>query len=301
MLDDFIFEQKIPYKILKNALQKNKISHAYLIETNNYTLSFPFALAFAKALQCPKKLTNKNNCGKCTQCDRINNGNFSEIKIIEPDGLFIKKEQLSDLQKEFSTKSIESNYKIYIIKNAEKLNISAANSILKFLEEPEENIIAILLTNNIHEMLNTIISRCQIVKLKSSSDENILSVLFENNDNRDVLIEKTIEFVIFYEKEKINTLLYTQTLWHDIFNDKKIIADAFDIMILFYKDILNYFFVSKINTFLEYEESIKKIVENNQIVDIVKKINKLLEMKKKIYYNINNQLLIDKLIIEWEK
>lgn len=187
MLDDFIFEQKIPYKILKNALQKNKISHAYLIETNNYTLSFPFALAFAKALQCPKKLTNKNNCGKCTQCDRINNGNFSEIKIIEPDGLFIKKEQLSDLQKEFSTKSIESNYKIYIIKNAEKLNISAANSILKFLEEPEENIIAILVANNRYKVIDTILSRCQIISLKKFDDEvvdediiNLVSIICDS-------------------------------------------------------------------------------------------------------------------------
>ena len=74
-----------------------------------------------------------------------------------------QKEQILGLQNEFSTKAIESKYKVCIILNCEQLNKYAANSLLKFLEEPEENIITILLTNNIGQVLKTIVSRCQVI------------------------------------------------------------------------------------------------------------------------------------------
>ena len=66
-------------------------------------------------------------------------------------------------------KSVSSEKKVYIINGVENLNIAASNSILKFLEEPEENIIAILVCDNINNVLETIISRCQVINLKLSS------------------------------------------------------------------------------------------------------------------------------------
>ena len=65
--------------------------------------------------------------------------------------MWIKKEQLLELQEEFMTKGLLTSKKIYIITDATKLNTSSANSILKFLEEPADNIIAILLADNIHQ------------------------------------------------------------------------------------------------------------------------------------------------------
>jgi len=305
MLDDYIDEQKISHRILSNCLKKNKISHAYLIETNNYIKAFDFALSFAKSLACPNNYTNNTKCNNCKQCERIDHNNFSEIKIIEPDGLWIKKEQLSNLQKEFSTKSVESKYNIYIIKDAEKLNQAAANSILKFLEEPEDNIIAILLTNNIYQMLSTIISRCQVIKLKPIFENNLVyESIFKNNEDEETkkeIINNVINFILKYEKEKINTLLFTQSIWHEYFKDKDKVLIGFEIMILFYKEVLSYMINGIISNFNEYEKQIKSISLNNKVFDITKKIQILLDLKEKIYYNINNQLLIDKLIIEWEK
>ena len=75
---------------------------------------------------------------------------YTELKIVKPNGQFIKKEQLLELQNSVLNKPVEANKIIYIIKNAERLNSSSANSILKFLEEPEDNIIAILLTDNLN-------------------------------------------------------------------------------------------------------------------------------------------------------
>ena len=80
------------------------------------------------------------------------------------------------MQRQFSTKAIETKYKIYIIHEAEKMNSSAANSILKFLEEPEPGIIAILITDNMYQLLDTIISRCQIISLSNSKNYSFLEM-----------------------------------------------------------------------------------------------------------------------------
>ena len=77
------------------------------------------------------------------------------MKIIEKDNLHYKKEENKNLQKEFKTKPIYGEYKIYIIKECEKLTENISNTILKFIEEPEEGIIAILLVENEYQLLST--------------------------------------------------------------------------------------------------------------------------------------------------
>ena len=129
MLDSFIEEQPIAYKILKNSIINNKVSHAYIIESNGYSKSFDLALSFAKYLLCPNNYTNNSSCEDCGQCLKINNNEFLELKIIEADGQWIKKSQLEELQLDFSKKSVVGNKKIYIIKDADKLNVSSSNSL----------------------------------------------------------------------------------------------------------------------------------------------------------------------------
>ena len=73
--------------------------------------------------------------------------------------------QLDILQKKFETKALESDKRVYIINYADKMNSSSANSILKFLEEPEPDIIAILIADNRYQLLDTIVSRCQLINL----------------------------------------------------------------------------------------------------------------------------------------
>lgn len=316
MLDDFIIEQPIPHKILLGSLQNNKLSHAYLFETNNYHKGFDMALSFAKYLLCKKRCTNKKDCGNCTQCEAIDHRNFPELKIIESDGLWIKKEQLDVLQKELSKKAIGSERQVYIINHAERLNPSAANSILKFLEEPEPNIVAILVTSNKYLLLDTIVSRCQIINLKDSlavskdvtRNEKLANYIFNNqeeignfleNNKANNIVDKTLEFFNYYEKNGKDTLLFTQKLWHSSITNKEENQIAFMIGILYYKDILNYK-LKKDTVIFEEDSNIEFIAKNNTSERICDKINIILKHSEKIKYNINNMLLIDKLIIEME-
>ena len=316
MLDGYQKSQPIVYRILKNAIIDDKCSHAYLIETGGFYDSFNFVMSFVKSLLCPLQNLSKKNCGECHQCEVIDSGNFPEIDVIAPDGLWIKKEQLQNLQKEFNTKAIIGNKRVYIIKNAERLNKSAANSILKFLEEPDNNIVAILITDNVYSVLSTIRSRCQILRLKASNtiDENKTwlekikqTTLFnknniiENNDEEtlNLKISKVIEFVNYYEKNHLNTILYIGKLWNDYINGKEELEMTYDIMINYYKDILNYSLNKPLEIF-DANNDIKMISKNNTQDEICQKINKLVELKDLIKYNINTNLLMDKLIISLE-
>lgn len=310
MLDEYKDLQPIVYKILKNAVSKEKYSHAYLFETNGFYDTFNLVFSFTKAIMCPSQQTNKENCHECHVCEVIESGNFPEIEIIEPDGLWIKKGQMQELQEVFSKKALVGNKKIYIIKEAEKLNKQAANSILKFLEEPEEGIIAILITDNIYQVLETIRSRCQIISLKefnNKSVESTLSQIYLNLYNKKeetsedlMVIEKAINFINHYEEKNINTILYTQKLWHDFIKTKEDIIIGFDTMILYYKDVLNYLSNRDIDIFKDYQKDIENIAKQNNLKKICLKLQVLTDLKEKIKYNINTNLLMDKLIIQME-
>lgn len=314
MLDDFSIEQNIVYKTLINSVKNNKYSHAYLIETNGYSKGLDLGIAFAKYLLCPKNYSNNKNCGNCSQCMNIDKNEFIELKIIDSEGQWIKKSQLDDLQNIFSKKSVVGNKKIYIINKAEKLNAASSNSLLKFLEEPEEGIIAILITENMYQLLSTIVSRCQILSLKNKmnienfSTKDKLAYYLSNNkedienfikDDENInKIEKIIEFIKYYEENHYNTLIYINKLWHDYFKEKQDIYNALTMMLLFYKDVLNLKLGMIIEIYTDYVNIVNEIEEKNNLNEITSKINVIMNLRKKIKFNINSNLLMDKLIIE---
>ena len=304
MLDDYKEEQPLAYKMLNNAIKNNKLSHAYLFEINGYSNSKQFLVALAKALLCGH--TNKEQSKDCHICEKIDKNIYSELMIINPDGMWIKKEQLIDLQKAFMTKSVESNKKVYIINNVECLNASSANSILKFLEEPEDNIIALLATDNIHQLLDTIISRCQIVSLtkqENSEDKTVEEKIahylnIENDENLSNMIVDTIDFIFYLEQHHLKTIVFTKDLVLSKFEDRGKLENFLDIMILFYKDVIDYK-IKKQNSIFDLRD-IEKIDKKNTNEKLENKINCIMNAKKDLKVNANINLLIDKLVIELE-
>ena len=308
MLDEFVDEQKIACTVLKNAVEKNKYSHAYLFETNGYRNANQVALAFAKYLLCPHHYANSSKCVNCTQCNLIDQNVFSEIQIIEPDGMWIKKEQLDQLQREFMKTAVQSQLRIYIIHNAEKMNEHAANSILKFLEEPAPNIIAILITDNMYQLLDTIVSRCQIISFAKNDESNhtmiekIMDFVYLPTTMDKLQIEQYIStithFVDYFESKGKDTLLNTQSLWHSVISDRDKMIMAFEMLLLFYKDILNVKLNRKVEFYDEYIKQIEAIAVKNTIQNLTKKITIINQLKEKIKLNVNQNLLIDELILE---
>ncbi|MFV0249805.1 MAG: hypothetical protein ACK5HP_02060 [Bacilli bacterium] len=310
MLEEYLNEQKIAYRILNNQINKNKISHAYLFVINGFNNYDNFIISFVKEILCPYKNTENRNCVNCTQCSNIDSNNFPELKKIYPDGFNIKKEQLEELQNEFSMKSIYASKKVYIIYNAERMNISSSNSILKFLEDPEENIIAILVTDNIHKMINTIVSRCQIIPLSNTKNklltfEEKLSYIYsskikEENNQDDFIenLEKIMEFINKFEEYGSDIIINYENLILDNFKDKDSLLIAFDTMIYYYRDIIRYKIGEKMELFEKFEIAISAISIKNNLKSLFNKIKTLKSLKRKVIVNANVNLILDKLIIE---
>ena len=308
MFSDFSSVQAIAYRILMNGVNSNKCSHAYLINTNGYNKGFDFAKAFAKVLLCPD---GSDNC-TCSSCTSVDNDLCHDLKIINWDGLWIKKEQMDDLQAEFSMKSVSSNRKVYIINGAHNLNASASNSILKFLEEPEEGIVAILVTDNIYNVLGTIVSRCQVINLNNNLtytgnmivdvanklyDESSRIEEFVNDSTSLDKINYIISFVKYLDSNRLDTILYINEIWN-----KYILKDdylfAFDIMLMFYNDVISYKLNSNI-ILIDYRDDIMRF-SSYDLSYIMKCISLIIELKNRIYSNVNIGLLMDKLIIGME-
>ncbi|MGZ4160508.1 MAG: DNA polymerase III subunit delta', partial [Neobacillus sp.] len=167
-------------KMLKNSILKSRVAHAYLFEGIRGTGKREISLLMTKALFCDTLIEGYKPCESCTNCRRINNGNHPDVHKVEPDGLSIKKQQIQDLQVEFSKKGVESSKKVYNIIHADKMSTGASNSLLKFLEEPNAGTVAILLTEQPQQILPTILSRCQILTFKPLSPQAMITQLKEN-------------------------------------------------------------------------------------------------------------------------
>ena len=199
---------------LKKKYEDNKLSHAFLIETNNYELCLNDIKQLLKIVNCPDKY--KCDCTEqCNLCKLIDLLNLPSIIIVEPDGMSIKKQQLNELQEKFSTKPVYSRYNTYIIKDADMMNDSASNCMLKFLEEPEDNILGFFITTNKERVIDTIKSRCQIMKIdyatKSVVDEKIIEYANEYVrrilENCDLIVNKEFILPSFGTRNEINSLL----------------------------------------------------------------------------------------------
>ena len=230
---------------IDKIIDNGRISHAYLFEVDNYEEDLNYIYSFIKMILCKCSYDElKNSYNKIINL--IDSNNYPDLFVIRPDGSSIKKGQLIDLQKEYSNKSLLDNKRIYIIEECEKMNQSSANTILKFLEEPEDDVVAILIADNRYHVIDTIISRCQIISLKENfvcsdySDEFI--DLFEcilkpkdfyikyNNFIKNIIPEKSIliEYLNTISDIFISYLNYKHGVIDSFSEDLKIILDKYD-------------------------------------------------------------------------
>lgn len=313
MLEKFKDSQFVAYSLLVNAIRSNKLSHAYLIDTNHYEESFDFVLSFVKSIVCKNHYTNDNLCDICNLCQRIQNNNYPELKIIETDSNVIKKEQLLELQSDFSRSSLEGDYRIYIIRDCDKMNKQASNCLLKFLEEPVDGVIAILLTNNFSKILSTIVSRCQVIRLNNvmalsdkstlenfalvSCDNKILFSQFIEDETKLELINSVISFLDYFEENTLDVLLYMKNLWYNNFQTREDTRLALMLIVYFYYDLLKYKIGNSEYFFCDKIDFIKKCANMNSIDSILKKIDIVSYGYEMVGYNLNINLLLDDILI----
>lgn len=201
-------EENIKY--LSNVIDENKLSHAFLVESNNYedVMNSVFKLFLEK-----KMIFN---------IDDIEN-NIS-VRILKPIDNLIDKDQILNLQEFLATMSFDGYYKLFFILNAGLMNEQSVNKLLKVLEEPNDKVVGFLISDNANELLPTLISRCQVLKndIDASNvtvDEDIFNNLckFKNFNFEDYIKFKVV--VSKLDKVVINNLFIKYLAYLNSEND----------------------------------------------------------------------------------
>lgn len=206
-------------KHFAKLIRENKLVHAYLLSGAEGTGKIELAKWVAKGIFC---LNSQNGvpCLKCSECNRIENNNHPDVVTIMPDGLSIKVEQIRYLKSEFNKSGVESDRKVFIIQDAQKMSIGAANSLLKFLEEPSGNITAFLLTSEPQKLLPTIISRCQEVEMQQLTSRQLEQELIsesiseKNSHILANLAQSVVEAKKINDNENFDKILATVNNWY---------------------------------------------------------------------------------------
>ena len=173
-------------KALANAIQMDRISHAYLFTGPRGTGKTSTARIFAKSLNCEKGPTI-SPCNECENCKNITNS--IPIDVIEIDAASNRSVNDADeIIQKVALAPVQSRYKIYIIDEVHMLTNQAFNALLKTLEEPPKNVIFILATTEVHKVLYTIKSRCQRFDFKRITTDDIAKHLRYISDNEGINI-----------------------------------------------------------------------------------------------------------------
>ena len=317
-IDKYLQEyQPIIYKTFVNALETNKLSHAYLLSGSVGMPLKEAALYLAKSLICDNP--NPFACNECITCMRVDEGNYADIMVFGDGNSKIKKGDIEKITSNFDKTALEEKgIMIYVLHLVESMTAVAVNSLLKFLEEPGKNIYAFLTTENESKLLPTIISRTQVLRFKEINRQDVIKdaenmgVFAENaeilsgfyNDAKTIKeISESKEFETAKQclTDQLNALVISNddavyTCQRFIIPTLKQAAPTklyIKMLTEIFKDLLN-LSVNESITLKSYDNILHELL--NHVSHIDKTLIVLMTSLKKLDYNVNTGLLLDHII-----
>lgn len=318
--------QPVATKMLKNAVMKNCVAHAYLFDGPRGTGKRELALFYIKVLLC-ENVREAIPCETCRNCKRVDSGNHPNVYLIEPEEASIREKKIVELQEIFSKTFLEASRKIYIIEHADRMTRKSANMLLKFLEEPVSNITAFLLTEQVQQILPTMQSRCQSIHFnplptkyfeehlnKIDLHPGLIPVLsrITNNESMAVQIAQEEWFaqardlvIELYEAlvtTKKDSLLVIQQNVSRHFDTKEQLQIMLDMLVLAFKDMLYIYAEQERNVVFKNEEPLMRQALNRYSLDkITACLETILDAKKRLTSNANMMLVLEQMIIELQE
>ncbi len=319
-----VIGQKHIVEQLNGIIKHQRVGHAYVFSGSKGVGKSLMALEFAKALNCLS--FNNDVCDKCDNCLKIGNYSHPDVIWIKPDTKSIKIDQIRQVQKDMNFVAIGVNYKVFIIEQAELLTLQAANSLLKIMEEPENQMVTILLVENYSQLLPTIRSRCQIINFSQLNPFNILKINKDNEKGNDLLIVAHLtsnindinrltsseEFakmknlvlqwsdeIVFRKYQALNTI-NSKIINNDFYKEN--MQQLLDLLILWLMDLLN-IKLKRVEyiVYKDYKENLGNQAMNLDEQQIINQIEEILNIKKKISSNVNLQLTLEHMVFSlWE-
>lgn len=319
---DIIGQESIK-KHLQTAIKTGNLSHAYIINGEYGSGRQTIASALAKTIQCQSKTDDTDACGVCTSCKQAESHNHPDIKYITHDKTSISVNDIREqLNNDISIKPYSSEYKIYIIPDANKMTEQAQNALLKTIEEPPVYAIIILLTENCDSLLPTIRSRCVTLTMNPVEKDKICTYLenkfqlepeqaqiaanyCQGNIGKAIRFASSSDFIemknqvlkLLKNLDSMDIASIIDTI-KEFSTHKNDINDYLDLMLLWYRDVLMFKVTKDANLLLysdEYsaisEQATKRDYEN--IENIIAAIDKAkVRLKANVNFNVTIELMI---------
>lgn len=271
---------------IKEALKSGRLSHSYLISGSE---EITLGKSIAKHVLCKQEHTG---CGSCSSCLKLASDNHPDMMLIEPDGASIKNAQVEAFQEFIYIRPFESAYKIVVFQKAHLMTDRAQNRILKVLEEPPEYAVFIFLTSQTDLMLDTVLSRCQVICEDETTEVNIDEPMMEKVLELAKGIEtadvgRVFEYGPYLkkEKEKISEFLMMLSI---------LLRDA-----LIYRETSNIHLITRQNlTILNYKDNVFSLSKGLSRTKNIALIECIEETDLKLKNNMNFDLTIDKLLVK---
>ena len=308
---------------LQNAIEEDKVSHAYIFNGPEASGKMMLAEAFAMALQCEGE--GKRPCLECRSCRQAADHN-------QPDIIYVSHEKpntigvddiRTQINNDIDIKPYSSRYKVYIGDEAQKMNQQAQNALLKTIEEPPAYAIILLLTTNADSFLQTILSRCITLNLKAVKEDKIKEYLMKHyqipdyqadicaafsqgNVGKAIQLASSEEFgelkasVLQLMKRLEDIDLYEMTgAVKQIAEYKLSVNDYFDLMMIWFRDVLYLKATNDVDGLIFKDEvyDIKKQAAKRSYQGIETILEALEKAKIRLNANVNFDLVIELLLL----
>ena len=308
---------------LQSAIAMGKVSHAYIFDGEKGSGKNFLADRFAAALQC--SADGEKPCGTCTSCKQAEGRNHPDIIRItheKPNTISVDdiRQQLCG---DVMIKPYKGPYKVYIVDEAEKLNVQAQNALLKTIEEPPAYAVIILLTTNSESFLPTILSRCVTLHLKPAKDSVVRRYLMEQvkipDYQADICVafaqgnigkarrlalseefgqmkEHVIHLVKYIQEMDISELIFGM---HKITEFKTDISDYLDLLMVWYRDVLLYKATWNPSSIVFSDEihTLRKMASKSSYEGIETILKALDKAKLRLAANVNFDLTMELLLL----
>lgn len=305
-------------------IQQNRLAHAYLFTGNAGVGKLALAVWVAQGIFCEHPNSNGFPCLQCNECQRIAENEHPDVVRIVPDGRTIKVDQMRYLKAEFTKSGLESNRKVFIIQNAEKMTNSAANSLLKFIEEPVGEVTAFLLTSHPNQVLPTIISRCQVVELQDlNADElaekleqheipaSLARILVHLNANFDdlvtlgndehfqKLVSEVANWLKLILKDDWRSFVWIQTKLMPLIENQQMQERLLELILLINRDLLMLKFqANQPIIFSKYQSELASLSQFLSVEQITQGIEAILNCWNQLAVNVNFQNVLEALTLK---
>ena len=283
-------EQDSPTRILEESILSGHIFSNYLFIGPEGSGRKEAATTLAKAVNC-RDLKNGVACGKCPSCVKIDALSHPDVFYITSKNVSssVGINQVRDFIVRSGLKPYEGRKKVFIIENAASMKTEAANAFLKTLEEPSESTIFILIALSEIELLPTIVSRCHILKFlpgKKTQEKDKISTE-KRNALIDSLLDKSVDFA-----DEISS-----------YDDKSELKESFEVVLSFFRDMFIYKTTASDKNFFntDREEDIKTFHKNYTKEELEKIMNKIINLRSYVEYNVSPKITIDVLVNEVKK